>query len=165
MAGGGCGVNPNGRAWFQDCDVDHSRPRHPRVQRVSVSTEEHDEYRESDTGPQKVVPSDAIVIERGELPEVIANESHISVGGSGWPIATAYRQAAYIRGEILENLALVEYIDSHPRIDDAEVKRVADLVMEIVSAAPNPDGSLLADDGATKLARRLVAKGVRVVQP
>lgn len=91
--------------------------------------------------PIKVVPVDAIVIERSELPSVHACDDgpdRVHIGGHDketWIDEQDTPQA--IRAVALRNLALAEYLEAHPLVDEAQVEALAELLWE---HAGNPSG-------------------------
>lgn len=75
----------------------------------------------------KVVPADALVIERWELPAVTDQ------GGGTWRFDTGASLSTWIiktaddaRTEALELLALAEHLDAHPPVDEAQVEALAE---------------------------------------
>lgn len=113
----------------------------------------------------KVVPADAIVIERSDLPPV-TDSSSLGVGIEAAPRfkGTQYGPPHYARKDFdpdavwangLANLALAEYLREHPPVDEAEVERLAIALRE---AGPRLGGTLDVEE----VARRLITKGVRV---
>ena len=89
----------------------------------------------------RIVPADSIVIERGELPELdegclarsIAPQNHRSIAR--------------------HHLALAEYIDAHPPVDEAQVEALANVI----------DASDITEfETCTDYARRLYLAGVRI---
>ena len=77
----------------------------------------------------QVVPLDAIVIRRDELPEVDATRgARVNSVGIGWALdyLTADREEK-ARSYGLAYLALAEYLREHPPVDEAQVKALKDL--------------------------------------
>ncbi|MDF2915948.1 MAG: hypothetical protein K0S70_165 [Microbacterium sp.] len=105
----------------------------------------------------QVVPLDAIVIRRDELPEVDATRgARVNSVGIGWALdyLTADREEK-ARSYGLAYLALAEYLREHPPVDEAQVKALTDLIDE--------DEEWGEDGSAETVARRLIATGrVRV---
>ena len=94
----------------------------------------------------RIVPADAIVIDRAELPVVTMS---ISNG--------VYVRATFdARRRALELLAVAEFADAHPSSDEAQVRAVNDLLTSYVARWGRNDNDL---------ARQLVAWGVRVDLP
>lgn len=106
----------------------------------------------------RIVPADAIVIERGELPPTgLTSDGSEVFSGSGGPGtrwmrvdagADAAMQAA------LAYLAIHKYLAAHPPIDGAQVAALAGLMRQAISG-----GAKWLD--ANAIARRLVEAGVR----
>ena len=111
----------------------------------------------------RIVPADAIVIERGELPEVTVDGNSSLLGtGRGLgnipgehrvSVSTSTATAAGVRREGLAYLALAEYLDANPPVDEAQVIALAHLLV-----AFDPIEEL----ATTTIARRLYLAGVRV---
>lgn len=110
-----------------------------------------DQYlRDDEHGPLKVVPADAIVIERGAgLPEVIADRQVVS-----GPFArSTHDSAESVRREVRHLLAIAEFLDTNPPVDEAAV---AELVVVMLGEGPhNAHMVRTAEDAA----RRAVAAG------
>jgi hypothetical protein len=96
------------------------------------------------------VPADAIVIERGELPEVRESASgSLSIGDADWRAGSA----GAFRHEALRNLALSEYRDAHPPVppvDEADVDALAEVIR---------DNGVLRESSSATLARAILASG------
>ena len=107
----------------------------------------------------QVVPIDAIVIRRDELPEVHP-EGHgsVTIGGHIYGTAYGYREH---RGAALRMLALIEYLREHPPVDEAQV----DALRDILLSTRKPADARPVEDQYKDVARRLVERGVRVEQP
>lgn len=104
-------------------------------------------------GNHKLVPADAIVIERGDLPEVKA------VGGSvraGSLTFAADKDPAQVRNWALDYLAAAEHLAAHPPVDEARVEALA---AEMADAGANPTSSVTANLELLSIARRLVEQG------
>lgn len=84
-------------------------------------------WRPMDEGNYKVVPADAIVIERGDLPEVTSAGSYLTVDGV---VYGTFKDAA--EAELISRrwLALTEYLRTHPPVDEAEVQRLRDMLLD-----------------------------------
>jgi hypothetical protein len=98
----------------------------------------------------RLVPADAIVIERGELPEVRESASgSLSIGDADWRAGSA----GAFRHEALRNLALSEYRDAHPPVppvDEADVDALAEVIR---------DNGVLRESSSATLARAILASG------
>lgn len=105
-------------------------------------------------GTHKVVPADAIVIERGDLPEVFADKSVVAGPVAGAP----YDNPDLLTRKALGYLALAEYLRANPPVDEAQVEALTQIVSEI--GGPSLGGG--STPHADTFARRLVARGVRV---
>jgi hypothetical protein len=105
-------------------------------------------------GEFKVVPFDALVIERSVLPEVRRIGQEIAVGGIYRTTDTEMvnRSAEEAREVGLALIALAEHLTANPPVDE-------ELVGEVVSVLARVGISRSLDD----LARSLVRAGVRVV--
>lgn len=98
----------------------------------------------------KVVPADAIVIERSELPEVRPGYGAGTL--SAGPIGNVDMDVALaetLRAHALGYLALAEHLAAHPPVDEAQVEAMA---AEIHAVHPSPT---LGDD----IARHLIRNG------
>lgn len=106
----------------------------------------------------QVVPVDAIVIRRDELPEVTVVRGR-AVASTGSDVYSGSLDAnpgpSYQYG--LNVLAVAEYLREHPPVDEVQVKALADLLTE-ADSYDRIEGSL-------GTARRLVERGVRVEKP
>lgn len=108
--------------------------------------------------PAKVVPADAIVIPRDELPEVTPRSDGsalrvIETGHGPLSIADPHIGADTYRRRALAALAIAEHLDQNPPVDEAQVGALAKAIRD--------QGEYLDE---TVLARRLVAAGVRAPQ-
>ena len=115
----------------------------------------------------QVVPLDAIVIRRDELPKVTTGSGRLQSGvwaeGRGWDdayIASAGRGALATRAEAIARkyLAVAEHLRAHPPVDAEQVARISKLIV----AADREDINYLDADDVAKIAYRLVERGVRV---
>ena len=104
----------------------------------------------------RLVPDDAIVIGRGELPEVHSTPMAVTVDGNYRTIDREFKDynADYARETGLRLLALAEYLDAHPPVDEAQVKELSTLIW-----------GLPISTNAVKLARALIATGRIEVKP
>lgn len=105
----------------------------------------------------QVVPLDAIVIPRDELPKVSRGERMLRLNGT---TPVPYTTADQHRSDALTHLALAEYLREHPPVDEAQVAAVRDALL----SADSDDVNYIEGDDAWKLARRMVERGVRVEQ-
>lgn len=109
----------------------------------------------------QVVPVDAIVIRREELPEVYPNsegpgyEAKHPDADSTW-VNPSILGAEFMRGRGLECIALAEYLREHQPVDEAQVAAITALIDE--------DEHWGEDGDSSTIARRLVERGVRVEQ-
>lgn len=88
------------------------------------------EYLPDPAGDYKVVPTDAIVIERGELPEVRRIHREIAVAGVYRTLEEEfYTLTAERAREVgLNLLALAEYLAAHPPVDEEQVQALAEVL-------------------------------------
>ena len=100
----------------------------------------------------QVVPLDAIVIRRAELPEVTVRLKEYRVNGHTFDMQTTEAEAAEY---VLQAAALAEYLREHPQVDEEQVASLFEVLTE--EWFPGDDG-----ERASTLARRLVERGVRV---
>lgn len=101
-------------------------------------------------GGVRLVPADAIVIERSELPEVTVDRMSIMVSGVRHSLKMT---SAEIRSAALDFLAVAEWRDVHPPVDE---EMVATLTAVLIAAEdPNFQTDLA-------YARRLYLAGVRI---
>jgi len=108
----------------------------------------------------RIVPADAIVIERGELPET-------RVGTYGEAICQGWTRAGHantetVRSEARALLAIAEHLDAHPPIDEAQVKALARLIADHVDPASLVGSGERVSTTSADLARGLVLAGVRI---
>lgn len=111
------------------------------------------------SGPAKVVPADAIVIERGDLPEVevhLVDEFYVD----GF-VFSRNKDVSTLRDELLVRLALIEYLTEHPPIDEAQVKAMAPLV----HAALEASGGCRDGWDSVDVTRALIRHGVVKPEP
>ena len=101
----------------------------------------------------RIVPADAIVIERRELPEVTREYEHgyYAVGDR------TYGADFDHRAEALRRLAAAEYIDAHQSIDKAQVVALSNLIRTALA-----EGREILPGFNDDLARRLYLAGVRI---
>lgn len=96
---------------------------------------------------------DVLVIDKATLPEVDARE-WLSAGEAALDPGEARLGSEYPRTRALAYLALAEYIDAHPPVDETQVEALAGLLdAELVYTA---------DRDTRDRARRLYAAGVRI---
>jgi len=113
----------------------------------------------------RIVPADAIVIERGELPEVVKHGvKEIAAGGIYRTIdkELSTYTARYAREVGLNLLALADYLDAHPPVDEAQVKALARLIADHVDPASLVGSGERVSTTSADLARSLVLAGVRI---
>lgn len=101
---------------------------------------------------------DVIVVERSELPEVTRDgdewlASHAKATGTWMDDKIATADA--LRGRAAECLALAEYLDANPPVDEAQVEAWTRILTDV--EMDHPDGPT-----PSTIARRLVEKGIRV---
>ncbi len=97
----------------------------------------------------KVVPDDAVVIERGDLPSVLADWERDLLAGPG-AVSGPRRTYDEIWREVLSLVAEAEYVRTHPPVDEAQVAAMdADLDQIIGDVGHN----------SPELAARLIAQG------
>ncbi|HUX72121.1 MAG TPA: hypothetical protein VMV41_16515 [Cellulomonadaceae bacterium] len=111
----------------------------------------------------RLVAKDAIVIERGDLPEV-TDGSVADPDGGEFP-ATVEDTPENLRAWGRAYFALAEHLAAHPRVDEAQVRALASLITEATDSGPD-----LADVGNPHqydagIARRLIATGRIEVTP
>lgn len=124
-------------------------------------------YEESRNGNLKVVPADAIVIERSEVPPV--RETAAGIAADPRFQGVMYGPPHYARSDFdpdamwangLANLALAEYRREHPPVDEAQVKALA----AAIEGAADDDGCSLQESHPSALAHYLYLRGVRVTE-
>lgn len=96
-----------------------------------------------------------IVIERAELPEV-----SLTSNGEAWSRGRRGHTAKGSRADALAYLALAEYLDAHPPIDEALVDDLATAAYRHLSAPVNFDRS-----DAARYIRALIKSGRIEVKP
>lgn len=96
-----------------------------------------------------------IVIDRADLPEVSAGQDSYLVGDRVVPDDYT---AAEARTAAREYLAVAEYLDAHPPVDEAQVEALAKIIRERYDET----GDVTRYPTEHSLARRLVERGVRV---
>jgi hypothetical protein len=106
----------------------------------------------------QVVPIDAIVIRREDVPMVRAGRP----GSNGVYVKDEASRSldddpTDVRRLGIALLAIAEYLREHPPVDEGLVREIADLIDE--------DEHWGEDGDTTTIARRLVERGVRVVKP
>jgi len=100
----------------------------------------------------RIVPADAIVIERGELPEVTPRADG-NVMCDGIVFSTSHTVVADDYREIgARALAVAAYLDANPPVDDVQVLLISEALADTVNIR----------NDLTKQARRLYLAGVRV---
>lgn len=114
--------------------------------------------RDDEHGPLKVVPADAIVIERGDLPEVVVDGAERQLVHAGHVERHRTTDPADVRANGLMILALAEHLAAHPPVDEAQVSALAEVVAAIGGPPLGGGTTPLAED----FARRLVERGVRI---
>jgi hypothetical protein len=105
----------------------------------------------------KVVPLDAIVIRREELPAVTKIDGPRLLDPDGATISFLNDTPESLRRLARYHLAGAEYLTAHPPVDEAQVSALTAVFYRLPDA-PAPDD-------AAAMARELVARGVRVVTP
>jgi len=111
----------------------------------------------------QVVPLDAIVIRRDELPEVETHETAHGdtvwvYGGDAFDRDADNRTAEAMRDGALRLLARAEYVREHPPVDEEQV----DALRDILLSTRNPADGRPIEEQYRDVARRLVERGVRV---
>ena len=102
----------------------------------------------------RIVPADAIVIEQGELPEVMVDGKWATVGSETYVFTGAAEHRAYAA----QHFAIADYIDAHPPVDEAMVDALADEVTSAIDASGVGSNEI----SSIELARRLYLAGVRI---
>lgn len=138
----------------------HAAPTYPRADCIDLNRAEFLAAVASELNV-RIVPADAIVVERSELPGVDADGY---ADGIGWGAKdrTKYPSdyAAKARRSGLAFLAVAEYLDANPPVDDAQVA----VVMDTIRAADiERTGQSLMDSDYRLMAVSLIRAGVRVV--
>ena len=103
-------------------------------------------------GTHKVVPADAIVIERGEVPEVKGEPGDLYVAGFSFHM----HSADDAHEEAVRWLAVAEHLRANPPVDEEQAERLAALILEVDVPVNN------GPEWPTSWARDLVRRGVRV---
>jgi hypothetical protein len=101
----------------------------------------------------KLAPLDAIVIDRAEVPGTIEGGGYVA---AALVVRGLDADPAQVRRVGLANLAIAEYLDAPPPVDEAQVQAVKEALL-----AARVTGSRY-DEAVTADARRLVQRGVRV---
>lgn len=109
--------------------------------------------------PVKVVPLDAIVIDRADLPEQDSilvytdrdGVTHIKSGTAN--LVTRGASPEYGESMARHYLALAQWLREHPPVDEAAVKRAKIALLDI---------GYFPDSGAETVAEELVKKGYRI---
>ena len=106
----------------------------------------------------RLVPDDAIVIERAQWPEIVVNPTFIAAesvhplyASIGLPTQSA---PADFRRLGVEFIVLAEYLDAHPPIDDEQTKALRSIVSDEMPHISYAE--------ADAIARRLVEAGARI---
>lgn len=120
----------------------------------------------------------AIVIDRADLPEIeydpnpgftpvnraiwpdgtTSGTAAVDIGGGPWTAAGCRKTAQHM-------LALAEYLDAHPQVDEAQVEALAQMMRDLALDGAQPNDGTRADVTAADLARRLLATGRIEVKP
>ena len=113
----------------------------------------------------RIVPADAIVIDRADLPKLLVDTSHRVTTGS-----TMTQSAEKAWWFVREYAALAEYLDAHPPVDEEQVKALAGLLWEYAQNPSGPGDSFNETNEGERnrfcnRARRLLATGKVTVQP
>jgi hypothetical protein len=102
---------------------------------------------------------DVIVVDRAELPEVaVVTPGEVGIKGHGIYTLLPGDTAEFYRKNARRHLALAEYLDAHPPVDEARVEAAYD----VISVALRDAGLKMADvDHGVRMdiARRLVEQG------
>ena len=98
----------------------------------------------------RLVPTDAIVIERSELPEVTVDRSWIVVSGLRHP---AEVENDTLRGIALRYLAIGEWRAAHPPVDEAQVRKIFNILEALFFNE---------SETVSAYARRLYLAGIRI---
>lgn len=123
-----------------------SSQRHEESMVVNVKTSDLLDAVRSELG--------VLIIDKADLPEVTAEGSRFRVGDTSWPDALARRTVSAIRRDALENLALAEYLEAHPPVDEQQVEALVTLLGEF---------DVYRSQNASIIARTLIRTGkVRV---
>lgn len=104
-------------------------------------------------GNHKVVPADAIVIERSDLPEVEEYPvGDFYVSGFVFP---RNKDVSALRDEVLVRLALIEYLTAHPPVDEEQIEAAMPYIEDLIESA----GGCRDGWDVRAIARRLVEQG------
>lgn len=117
----------------------------------------------------RIVPADAIVVERSELPAVFVRSHGYYMAGrhdlgrmGDLDIEQPGKSAADLTREYAAAvLALAEYLAAHPPVDEAQVTALAAVYRQEETERQNAGDEASWED----IARSLYARGVRVVTP
>jgi hypothetical protein len=128
---------------------------------VCTAMEGSDEAPRPDYTEVQVVPLDAIVIRREDVPVAsLTADGYVTAGEeeNGDPyIVQAHANPNWAWHFGLNVLAVSEFLREHPPVDEAQVSALTAVFYRLPDA-PAPDD-------AAAMARELVARGVRVVTP
>ena len=116
--------------------------KYPRVFHMTPDTFRTDAPIGPVPGSLKVVPADAIVIERGDLPIVAdrGTPGFLYIGDDRRAI-TAETPDRLV-DEIRARVALAEYLSAHPPVDEARVSELHHVIQTHVSANVTRTGAL-----------------------
>jgi len=104
-----------------------------------------------------IVPADAIVIERGELPDVTPGGDGLLILDGGMVKPIRRLRADQHRRLALEHLSAAAHLDAHPPVDEAQVSALTGAIDRLTTGVDYFDAGNAAD-----LARALVLAGVRI---
>lgn len=110
----------------------------------------------------RIVPADAIVIERSDVDAVAVGGSIATLTAGTLTVDTDGLSADDARAAAIEWLAIAEHLDAHPPVDEAKVEALAEIVKSEVLTRPKETGEFA--DWQT-IARRLLATGRIEVTP
>jgi len=108
----------------------------------------------------RIVPADAIVIDRAELPEVTDWDGVPGGIGVGYHHYSPTYSEKFARDAVLEYLAIAEYLAAHPPVDEAQVEALVDLLL----VALNEPASTV-QNRPREIAEMLIATGQVMVKP
>jgi len=103
----------------------------------------------------RIVPADAIVIDRSEVHPVETTEYKDVHTCDGY--AYGYNREKTARRQALSLLAYAEYMDAHPRVDEAQVGALSEILHDATDFLDHPS----ADD----LAHAVIATGRVTIKP